>query len=169
MAKDTIIQNEIIFISELVCPKTFGKIETSRYEFCYKSGRVAYEEAKQNCIAHGLKLVQIESEDKAIALDSIASNSYDYAWLGLICPTESNDCNSNFDLWVWEPSNSPLMNTTGWETRFLKTGNTIYGGGVGEYCAHWWHSRNGLGTWAPQGCSDRIYGTLCEKGTAFLS
>ena len=144
----------------------FEKKESGGYVFCYKSGRVNYEKAKQICSSNNLKLVEIESEDKANALDSIASN--DYTWIGLVCPTKTQECQTDFNLWVWETSNIPLVKTTGWKTRFYKNGGIIYGGKNGENCVHWWKAP---GVWAPQTCTEQLrnnYGTLCEKGTVLL-
>ena len=158
---------KLSYFSDIKCPKNFERKENGGYFFCYNSEKVAYETAKQRCISNGQRIVEIDSEDKSIALDSFASK--DYAWLGLVCPSKSNDCLANFDLWVWENSNSRLVDTTGWKSRFYKSGSIIAGGRSGEYCAHWWHKKNGKSQWAPQTCSSRGYGTLCEKGIHYLN
>ena len=148
----------------LTCPTGYQKKEYNGYEFCFKLGKVTYQQAKQNCESNGLSLVEIDSEAKALALDSIgASHSlpYDYAWLGLVCPSRSDDCNRNLHLWQWERSGTDLTTTSGYQSRFYKdSSGNIYGGGVGEYCVHWWYS----GHWAPQPCHHgHLYNTLCEK------
>ena len=159
--------NQIIQFSDLKCPKSFESKENGGYFFCYHSKKVAYENAKQRCISNGLRIVEIYSEAKSMSLDSFASK--DYAWLGLVCPSKSDDCLSNFDLWVWENSKTKLVDTSGWKSRYYKRGSIIAGGGSGEYCSHWWHKKNGKSQWAPQTCSSRGYGTLCEKGIYLLN
>ena len=141
-----------------MCPSGFRNVSANGFNFCYKSGGVDYATAKQNCESNGLNLIEITSEEKAAAVDSIAF--YDYTWLALTCPAATNDCQTNFDLWFWEYSNKRLTETKGWDTRFIKSGDYIYGGSFGEHCAHWWKSP---GHWGPQTCTSH-YGTLCEKG-----
>ena len=143
------------------CPAGFQKKESGGYFFCYKHGTVTYQQAKQTCESNGLGLVEIDSNPKAAALDSIAS--YDYAWLGLVCPSRTNECNRNLNLWQWDRSQKALTTTSGYESRFYLVSGSIYGGGSGEYCAHWWKSP---GIWGPQECHHgHLYHTLCEKGT----
>ena len=162
-----LLSSKSFLFSDINCPKKFERKENGGYFFCYNSEKVAYETAKQRCISNGLRIVEIDSEDKSLSLDSFASK--DYAWLGLVCPSKSNDCLSNFDLWVWENSKRRLVDTSGWKSRFYKSGSIIAGGRSGEYCSHWWNKNNGKSQWASQTCSSRWYGTLCEEGIYYLN
>ena len=99
----------------------------------------------------------MNSEEKAAAVDSVAPSSF--KWIALTCPDATGNCQTNFDLWVWEYSNKRLTETVGWGTRFTKSGANIKGGGLNENCVHWWH----LGAWGPQPCTASC-NTLCEHG-----
>merc|ERR1719228_1386095 len=100
------------FCENVLCPGGFQTKTANGFNFCYKSGGVNYATAKQNCESNGLRLVEITSEDKAAAVDSIASSNY--AWLALTCPVATDDCQRKFDLWVWESSKKSLTDTNGW-------------------------------------------------------
>ena len=147
------------------CPENFERKDYGGYEFCYKPGRVSYEKAKDNCHSNGLRVIEIDSENKSMALDSFANR--DYAWLGLVCPSQTDKCLSNFDLWIWENSKRRLIDTSGWEKHFYKSGSTIRGGTPGKYCVHWWYKGSTKSHWVSQTCT-KGYGTLCEKGMHHL-
>ena len=118
-------------------------------------------------------MVEIDSEDKAKALDSVSIDDkvrHVYGFIGLVCPTKTQECQTNFNLWVWETSNIPLVNTTGWQTHFYKNGGRIDGHrhNYGNCYGAWWRSP-APGIWTPRTCSTTSrYGQICEKGTEFL-
>lgn len=146
------------------CPSGFQTKTSGEFTFCYNPNKGSQPNAKQICEQNGMQLVEIHTEEKAKALDSIAS--YDYTWLGLTCPSGTRACQTDFSLWTWEKSGKKLTDTTGFMNRLIKQGSTIYGGRNGENCAHWWKKSNGKAYWAPQSCSDSwYYGTLCEVPT----
>ena len=139
-------------------------MENQGYEFCYKPGAVTYQQSKDLCESNGLGLVEIDSEDKAVALDSISSTVVvpQWSWFELVCPTRNNSCDRNLNLLQWERSKKMLSATSGYKTRlYLANDGTIYGGGGGEYCIHWWKNP---GVWAPQPCSGSgNMNTMCER------
>jgi len=148
-------------VDPLACPNGFTPISSGIYSFCYNDENVDYDTAKANCESNGLQLVEVKSEGKAAALDSIASSNY--AWLGLICPSGAEECQTDLSLWQWERSGLSVHQTEGYTNRFkLSANGNIYGGGSnGENCAHWWKRSSGYGIWAPHFCNSG-YGTLCE-------
>ena len=148
----------------LTCPNGFQKMENEGHEFCYKAGKVTYQQSKDLCESNGLGLVEIDSEAKAVALNSIASKwSYPtWFWFGLVCPTKTNSCNTNLNLWQWERSKKMLSATSGYKKRLYLSSGSIYGGGNGEHCIHWWGYN--ADNWAPQPCSNPTHmNTLCER------
>ena len=108
-----------------------------------------------------MRLVEITSTEKSTAHASVSDRINTRTWIGLTCPTGGSNCQWNFSLWTWDYSKRNLTETEGWHTRFVKNGEFIKGGGLGENCAHWWKSP---GHWGPQSCSSTHYGTLCEEG-----
>lgn len=139
---------------------------------CYiPKGNLTHSDAVEACEHEGLRLVEIRTADKRLQVRDICTQvvpprGYDCTWLPLTCIEGSQDCQTNFDHWVYpngDTLGSLAPGANGMEFSYDSSAS-IVGGREGENCAHFWA---GKAQWAVQNCSDtRHYGALCETAEA---
>jgi hypothetical protein len=135
-----------------------GEVKTSGgYEFCYGSKGKTWEQAEEFCEGNNVHLVEPKSEAYSAAVDAVCG--HDCTWLNLRCDGSNQSCDTSFDDWSWLGSDTKLADG---KNNFIMGGdNTIYGGGQGETCGHWWYNKGTKSVWGPQYCSSTYYGALC--------
>jgi hypothetical protein len=135
-----------------------GEVRTSGgYEFCYGSKGKTWEQAEEFCEGNNMHLVEPTSEAYSAAVDAVCD--HDCTWLNLRCDGSNQSCDTSFDDWSWVGADTKLADG---KNNFIMGGdNTIYGGGQGETCGHWWYNAGTKSVWGPQYCSSTYYGALC--------